>query len=137
MYKRLEELIKDTKGNVLTVCIDSKLIDEFYKNKNINLYSLTSDNDRNKIFGLIDKKKKNNPKYMKNNKGKNINIKKLKKEINKKSVDYMFCNMDEMLRYYKYFIRNLHNHLFFFPPSTTIVLDPGSANSFIETHISK
>ena len=106
MYKRLEELIKQCKGNIFTVCLDDKLMSEFDKKNNINLYSLTSNNTANSVIGLVSKKKKDKPKYKKNNKGKDINIKKIRKEINKKSVDYMFCNMNEVYSYYKYFIKD-------------------------------
>ena len=104
MYKKLEELIKNTKGNVLAICLDEKLIDEFDKNNNINLYSLTS--NESSSIRLFNKKMKDKQKYKKNNKGKNINIKRLKKEINKNSADYIFCNMDEIINYYKYFIKD-------------------------------
>ena len=106
MYKRLEELIKKTNGNVLAICLDSKLMDELDKKDKINLYSLTSNEQSDRVFGAISRKKKDKPKYKKNNKGKNINIKKLRKVINKNSVDYIFCNMDEMIDYYKYFIKD-------------------------------
>ena len=42
MYNRLIELIKKTKGNVLTIGLDDKLISAFDKNNNVNLYSITS-----------------------------------------------------------------------------------------------
>lgn len=95
MFNTLEEVIKKTKGNVLSVCLDKKLMNAFKNNDKINLYSIES-NASNSIF----KNKRNT------NKGKKINIKKLRKYINKKSVDYMFCNMNEMFSYYKYFIRD-------------------------------
>ena len=95
MYKRLEELIKSCHGNVFAVCLDDKLMNEFDKKNNINLYSLISNNNNNTsiAMGMMSKNKKDKPKYKKNNKGKDVNIKKLRKEINKKSVNYIFCNM--------------------------------------------
>lgn len=106
MFKKIEELIKKTNGNVLAICLEEKLMNELEKKNNINLYSLTSNNESNIVTRLVSKKKKDKPKYKKNNKGKNINIKKLRKEINKKSADYIFCNMNEMMNYYKYFIKD-------------------------------
>ena len=106
MFKKLEELIRKTEGNVLAICLDDKLMDVFNKKDGINLYSLTSNKSIDFITGFMSKKKKEKPKYKKNNKGKDINIKKLRKELNKKSVDYLFCNMDEMVDYYKYFIKD-------------------------------
>jgi len=98
MFNKLEEIIKKTKGNVLSICLDDKLMDAFNSNNNINLYSIDSNKSKAGVF-----KKKNK---RKTNKGKFINIKKLRKYINKKSVDYMFCNMNEMFSYYKYFIKD-------------------------------
>ena len=106
MYKRLEELIKSCHNNVLAICLDEKLMSIFDKKNNINLYSLTSNININVATRLISNRKKEKTKYKKNNKGKDINIKKLRKEINKNSVDYMFCNMNEMYSYYKYFIKD-------------------------------
>ena len=97
MFNTLEEIIKKIKGNVLSVCLDDKLMNAFDNNNKINLYSI----DSNSSVGIFKKKNKR-----KTNKGKTINIKKLRKYINKKSVDYMFCNMNEMFSYYKYFIRD-------------------------------
>ena len=97
MFNKLEEIIKKCEGNVLSICLDDKLMDAFNNNNKITLYSVDS-NKSNGIFKNINKRK--------TNKGKNINIKKLKKYINKKSVDYMFCNMNEMYGYYKYFIKD-------------------------------
>lgn len=97
MFNRLEEIIKQINGNVLTVCLDEKLMNNFENNNKINLYSI----DSNVSKGLLKNKNKR-----KTNKGKNINIKKLRKYLNKKSVDYLFCNMNEMFKYYKYFIKD-------------------------------
>ena len=98
MFNKLDEIIKKLEGNVLTIGIENKLLDNFEKNNNINLYSIDSKNNSG-IFGRNKNKRKTN-------KGKVINIKKLRKYINKKSVDYMFCNMNEMFSYYKYFIKD-------------------------------
>lgn len=97
MFNKLEEIIKKVEGNVLTICLDDKLINSFNNNNKINLYSIES--NKRKI-GIKSKHK------MKNNKGKSIKIKKLRKYLNKKSVDYLFCNMNEMFKYYKYFIKD-------------------------------
>lgn len=98
MFNRLEEIIKKIDGNVLTVCLDDKLMKHVYDNNKINLYSINSNNDT----GLFSRKKNKR----KTNKGKIINIKKLRKYIKKKSVKHMFCNMNEMFSYYKYFIKD-------------------------------
>lgn len=99
MFKELEDIIKNIKGNVLVIELENKLLDLFDKNNKINLYSISS-----------SKNKKSNSIFSKNkkitNRGKTINIKKLRKYINKKSTDYIICNMNEMINYYKYFIKD-------------------------------
>lgn len=107
MFNRLEEIVKKIEGNVLTICLDEKLMNLFDNNSKINLYSIAS-SANNSLFSRKNK--------LKTNKGKTINIKKLRKYINKKSVDYMFCNMNDMFGYYKYFIRDsihLNNNLLY------------------------
>ena len=98
MFNKLEEILKQIDGNVLTVCLDKKLMKFAYDNNKINLYSVES----NISVGLLGRKRNKR----KTNKGKTINIKKLRKYINKKSVKHMFCNMNEMFSYYKYFIKD-------------------------------
>lgn len=98
MFNKLEEILKEIEGNVLTVCLDEKLMKFAYNNDKINLYSIES-NINSGLFGRKRNKRKTN-------KGKTINIKKLRKYINKKSVKHMFCNMNEMFNYYKYFIKD-------------------------------
>jgi len=98
MFKSLEEIIKKVEGNVLVLCLDDKLIDKFDKNNKVNLYAIYS----NKSSGnVLSKRKKKQT-----NKGKTINIKRLRKYINKNSVDYLICNMDEIKEYYKYIIKD-------------------------------
>lgn len=97
MFKELESIIKNIEGNVLSIALDNKLENYLYKNKSINLYTISDNSARQ---GIKTGKKR------KTNKGKNINIKKLRKYINKKSVDYLFVNMDSLYKYYKYFIKD-------------------------------
>jgi len=98
MFNRLEEIIKKTKGNVLVIGLENKLLDIFDKNNKVNLYSIASGSNSGGLFG--------NPKKRATNKGKTINIKRLRKYINKKSTDYIICNMNQMMPYYKYFIKD-------------------------------
>jgi len=97
MFNKLEEIIKKVEGNVVTVCLDNKLMDSFKNNNKINLYSI--DSEVSNVF--LNKKSKR-----KTNKGKTINVKKLRKYFKKNSIDYLFCNMNEMFTYYKYFIKD-------------------------------
>ena len=96
MYNKLESIIKSISGNVLVVGLDNSLLEKFDKNNKVNLYSIDKSNPNSTSNG----KKRHT------NRGKTINIKRLRKYINKKSVDYLICNMDEMIGYYKYFIRD-------------------------------
>ena len=97
MFNRLENIIKNAEGNVLVVGLDGMLLDAFNNNNKVNLYSINSC----KSSGGFSKSKKRQT-----NKGKTINIKKLRNYINKKSVDILICNMNEMIDYYKYFIKD-------------------------------
>lgn len=97
MFNRLEEIIKKLEGNVLVMCLDEKLLDRFENNNKVNLYAIYS----NRSNGMFSKSKKKQT-----NKGKTINIKKLRKYLNKKSVDYLICNIEEVKEYYKYIIKD-------------------------------
>ena len=97
MFKKIEDIIKKLEGNVLVISINDELINTFNKNNKVNLYSINS----NKGNGIFSKSKKRTT-----NKGKTINIKKLRKYINKKSVDYIICNMEDVMGYYKYLIKD-------------------------------
>ena len=99
MFNKLESIIKSCKGNVLAVCLDDDLMVKLNKNNNIGLVSIESSKSIPTKVGVKTKKKKLNG-------TKNIGIKKLRKYFNKKSVDVLFCNMNEMNEYYKYFIRD-------------------------------
>lgn len=98
MFKKLEEIIKEIKGNILILELDNELIEKFDKNNKVNLFSISSNTN--------SKSKTVNSKKKVTNKGKNINIKKLRKYINKKSTDVIICNMNLMFKYYKYFIKD-------------------------------
>jgi len=117
MFKSLEEIIKKVKGNVLVMGLDDKLLDKFEKNNKVNLYCIYS----SKSNGLFSKKKKKET-----NKGKSINIKKLRRYINKKSIDYLICNMEEIKDYYKYIIKDtiyLNNNIIYIYSSNEVDKD--------------
>ena len=117
MYNRLSEIIKKTRGNVLVIGLDGELIDSFKNNNKVNLYSITSPKNSG---GLYNSKKKVD------NKGKSINIKRLRKYINKKSVDFLIINMQEIIKYYKYIIKDtiyLDNNLIYIYSTNTIDKD--------------
>ena len=99
MFNKLESIIKNCTGNILVVCLDPKLMKAFNNNNKVNLLSIESN-----VLSGIGEKVKSKKKRL--NGSKNISIKKLRKYINKNSVDTLFCNMNEMYEYYKYFIRD-------------------------------
>lgn len=98
MFNRLKEIIKKLEGNVLTIGLDDEILDSFKSNNNVNLYAISYENNK----GLLPKKSK----MKKTNTGKEINIKKIRKYINKKSVDYLILNIESMYKYYKYVIKD-------------------------------
>ena len=117
MFNKLEEIIKKVEGNVLVIGLTEKLLNKFDKNNKVNLYAIYS-NKSNNIFSKSKKKQ--------TNKGKNINIKKLRKKINKKSVDYIILNMEEIKQYYKYVIKDtiyLNNNTIYIYSSNEIDKD--------------
>lgn len=118
MFKSLEEIIKKIEGNVLVLCLDDKLLDKFEKNNKVNLYAIYSNKSSESFFSKNKKKQ--------TNKGKSINIKRLRKYINKNSVDYLICNMDEIKEYYKYIIKDtiyLNNNTIYIYASNNIDKD--------------
>ena len=97
MYNKLSEIIKKIEGNVLAIELEDQLLDKFLKNDRVNIYTINS----NKNNGIFSKSKKKNT-----NQGKSINIKRLRKYINKKSVNYLIINIEGVLDYYKYIIKD-------------------------------
>ena len=89
MFNKLEEIIKKCTGNVLVIGLDNKLLNSFNKNTLVNLFAINS----NKSNGIFKKSKKKTT-----NQGK------------------LICNMNEMIDYYKYFIRDsiyLNNNIIY------------------------
>lgn len=96
MFKYLLDVIKNMEGNVITIGIDDKLINGFKKNKKVNVYEI----NKSENVALFQKKKR------KMSNGKNINIKKLYKYFKKKSIDYIICDYEQIIKYYKYVFRD-------------------------------
>lgn len=97
MYKYLLDIIKKVEGNVVGIGLESILLDGFNKNNKVNVYTI----DRAKPGLGIGKRKKR-----KTSSGRTINIKKLYKYFKKKNIDYIFCDVEEINDYLKYFIRD-------------------------------
>lgn len=89
---------KEIKGSVITIGFDeqSLIIKELNKNKNINeLIILTND----------DKKPKSKKKRSIFS-GKQINIKKLYKELRRNRYDYLICNFNTIIPFLRSFVKN-------------------------------
>lgn len=83
-------------GNV--VCIGVKkeaLLHALSKNKKASIFTIDS-NAKSKLFSSKKKGKTND--------GRKVNMKKLRKTFNKKSVDNLVYDLNEMYDYFKYFI---------------------------------
>ena len=116
MFKYLINEIKNMKGNVLAIGIDDKLTDAIKKNNFINAYEIS----KSERIPFLAKKKRSL------NKSKNINIKKLSKYFNKKSIDFIICDFGEISKYYKYVFRDsikLNKSKIYFYASKDIDMD--------------
>lgn len=93
----LIEIINSLKGNLLGIgIIDEKMLDAIENNDNINLcYILSSKSLTGKKFNMTKK-----------GKNKKVNIKKLKKQFKKKSIDTIICNYETIKQFYRSFIPN-------------------------------
>lgn len=97
MIKEILKLIKNVEGNIITIGVkNSKIMDKLLKNNKINLFDINKDDS----IGFFKSKKR------KLNNGKTINIKKLNKYFNKKSIDYIICDIEEIKDYLKFFVKN-------------------------------
>lgn len=89
--------INSLSGNVLGIGIeDDKLIKSLNKNKDINTFMIM----RNPASSFFNRKK------ARMDNGKKVNMKKMKKIFNKKSVDYVICDFSSIKDFFKYFISN-------------------------------
>lgn len=96
MFNYLKDEIKKMEGNVLSIGISDTLIEQLKKNKVIEAYDIS----RSKDVSFFSRKKR------RLNGGKNINIKRLTKYFNKKSIDYIICDYKQIQSYYKYIFRD-------------------------------
>ncbi len=113
MFNFLLNEIKKMEGNVLTIGINNKLIDGLNKNKKVSVYEIKPFEK----FKVFQKKKMN----MSN--GQTINIKKLSKYFKKNSIDYIICDYEQIIKYYKYVFKDsiyLNNKKIFFYASSDI-----------------
>ena len=96
--KRLYNIIKKLKGNVLIIGIeDEQLLDAI--NKNLNIVHC---NMLNAITNISSESKK------KKGIKKNFQIKKLRRKFHKKKIDDILCNIDDIYPYLKTLCNYIH-----------------------------
>ena len=114
--------IKNLKGYVLGVGIlKDKILTCLEKNDFVEVNILTNNNIE------IPKKSKLNNSIDNQKKGKKIIIKKLKKYFKHHKPDYMICNIDDVLRYLKYFVKDslyiTNNKIFIYSNDSKLSLE--------------
>lgn len=97
MNKQILEIIENLKGSLLGIGLeDETLLDAIEENENIKTcYLLSNLSLTGKRFSIT-----------KHGKSKKINIKKIKKQFKKKSLDNIICNFDIIKQFYRSFIPN-------------------------------
>lgn len=93
----LKNICKEISGNVITIGIDYKtVLDELDKNEKIvNLYSMQ-----------FNGKKRSKKKEKGKKRDKIVSIKKIRKIFKKKKIDYVICNIEDINRFLRTFIRD-------------------------------
>ncbi len=93
----LKKISKEVSGNVITIGLEYKtVLDELDKNEKIKeLYSMQF-NGKKKIKNKEKGKKRN----------KVVSIKKIRKIFKKKRIDYIICNIEDINRFLRTFIRD-------------------------------
>lgn len=93
----LKKVCKEISGNVITIGMDYKtVLDVLDKNeKIINLYSMQ-----------FNGKKRSRKKEKGRKRGKIVSIKKIRKIFKKKKIDYIICNIEDISRFLRTFIRD-------------------------------
>ncbi len=97
--EKLADIVKTFTGNVLCLGVHE---DSVLKNLGYNTKASVYTIERNFKKGIFSRGKK--AKVAQDEKGKKINMKKLRKTFKKKSVDYIVCDISEIYDYFKYFI---------------------------------
>lgn len=94
MNKELKKIFSKLSKSVVGIGLDDELSYTLESNDNILELDIIN----------IEKKKKGKLNNKTKNKSRKINIKKLKKIYNKKSVEYVICNYEVIKKYFRYFI---------------------------------
>lgn len=93
----LADTVKEFSGNVVCLGVtENHILKNLGKNKNAVVFTIDRDPSKSLFFRHRKTKVKE--------KGKKINIRKLRKTFKRKSVDYIVCNFNEISDSFKYFI---------------------------------
>lgn len=92
----LKNICKDLSGNVLTIGLEFPTVEKILeKNEKIK-----------QSYSMNFNGKKLTKKYEKGKKGKIVSIKKIRKIFKKKKIDYIICNIEDIERFLRTFIRD-------------------------------
>lgn len=92
----LKNACKNFSGNVLTIGLDFPTVDQVLEKNNMI--------KNNYVMNFNGKKR--GKKQEKGGRGKNVSIKKLKRIFKKKRIDYIICNIEDINRFLRTFIRD-------------------------------
>ena len=96
LISELKNICKSFSGNVLTIGLDFPTVDQVLeKNNNIK-----------KNFIMSFNGKKHGKRYENGGRGKTVSIKKIRKIFKKKRIDYIVCNIEDVERFLRTFIRD-------------------------------
>lgn len=93
----LKKICKELDGNIITIGLENKtVVDELEKNNKINsLYSMQ-----------FNGKKRSKKQGKRIRRSKTISIKKIRKVFKKKRIDYIICNIEDIERFLRTFIKD-------------------------------
>ena len=93
----LKNIGKSISGNVITIGLDFKTVeDAINKNKNINNLYIMNFNGKKKVKSKEKGRRR----------GKTVSIKKIRRIFKKKRIDYIICNIEDVSKFLRSFIRN-------------------------------
>lgn len=96
LVSELKNICKSFSGNVLTIGLEFPTVEQVLdKNSNIN-----------KSYSMMFNGKKRCKRQEKGGRGKTVSIKKIRKIFKKKRLDYIICNIEDIDRFLRTFIRD-------------------------------
>lgn len=96
LISELKKICKDFSGNILTIGLDFPTVEQVLE-KNTNI---------KKSYSMTFNGKKRTKKYEKGSRGKIISIKKIRKIFKKKKIDYIICNIEDIEKFLRTFIKD-------------------------------